>query len=62
MVPAFLLFVTDMPGGTTKTIRDTGCDVAISADGRTIATGGPGAPLLWDAATGESVRGGAAAR
>ena len=47
LAPAFLLFVTDLRAGKTTSIRDQGCEVSISPDGTTFATGGPGAPMLW---------------
>lgn len=51
--PAFMLFVTDLETGKTVTARDTGCTVAISPDGRIVATGTAGKPQLRDSATGE---------
>lgn len=51
--PAFLLFFTDLDSGKTTTVRDLGCEVSVSPDGRLFATGGPGAPQIRDAATGQ---------
>jgi hypothetical protein len=48
-----LLFVTDLETGTTATARDLGCEVAIAPDGGTFAVGGPGAPSIRDARTGQ---------
>lgn len=56
LAPAFLLFLTDLESGTTATVRDLGCEVSISPDGRTVAVAGPGAPQIRDAATGQPVR------
>ncbi|WP_139285394.1 MULTISPECIES: WD40 repeat domain-containing protein [Acidovorax] len=55
LAPAFLMFVTDLDSGTTTTVRDLGCDVAISPDGRTFTTGGPGAPQIRDSVTGQQL-------
>ncbi|MDE2584674.1 MAG: hypothetical protein KGN39_04690, partial [Betaproteobacteria bacterium] len=54
--PAFMLFVTDLATGKTITARDTGCAVAISPDGRIVATGTAGKPLLWDSTTGQALK------
>ena len=54
--PAFMLFVTDLATGKTVTARDTGCAVAISPDGRMVATGVAGKPQLRDSATGQVLR------
>jgi WD40 repeat protein len=53
LAPAFLLFATDLETGKTTTVRDLGCEVSASPDGRTFATQGPGAPQIRDSATGQ---------
>ncbi len=55
LAPGFLLFVTDLQAGTSTTVRDLGCDVALSPDGRTFTTAGPGAPQLRSSATGRQL-------
>lgn len=55
LAPAFLLFLTDLETGATTTVRDLGCHVSISPDGRTFATAGPGAPQIRDIATGQQM-------
>lgn len=51
--PAFLTFITDLGRKTTNTVRDQGCALAISPDGRIVATGGSAQPYLLDSATGQ---------
>jgi WD40 repeat protein len=53
LAPAFLLFLTNLETGATTTVRDLGCEVSISPDGRTFAVGGPGAPQIRDTASGQ---------
>lgn len=53
LAPAFLLFVTDIQSGTTTSVRDLGCEVAIAPDGKTFATAGSGAPQIRDIVTGQ---------
>lgn len=55
LAPAFLLFLTNLETGKTTTVRDLGCEIAISPDGRMVATAGPGAPQLRDSATGQQL-------
>lgn len=55
LAPAFMLFITDLETSATRTVRDLGCEVSISPDGRTFATGGPGAPQVRDSVTGQSL-------
>lgn len=54
LAPQFLLFVTSLETGTTATAANRGCMVALSPDGRVVATGGAvGTPALLDSATGQ---------
>ena len=55
LAPAFLLFLTDLETGATKTVRDLGCEFSISPDGRLITTAGPGAPQIRDSVTGQQL-------
>lgn len=57
LAPAFLLFLTDLETGSTVTVRDLGCEVSISPDGRTFAVAGPGAPHIRDSTTGQRLPG-----
>lgn len=53
--PPFLMFVTELATGKTVTVRDTGCAVSLSPDGRTVVTGGSGAPQRRRSESGETL-------
>lgn len=55
LAPAFMLFMTDLETGKTETVRDLGCEIAVSPDSKTVAVGGPGAPQIRNIVTGQKI-------